>query len=226
MEYEPHETIYHVLFSGTDKEKAIKNTHLHGLHAIPSSADLSGALVELVDHPERHTLLRRFINEIRDRYDFVLIDMPPSLSLLTVNGLMAADEVIIPIQCEYYSLEGLNQLLQTIGLIKNNLGHDIKIAGALLTMYDMEQEFSREIASEIQKKFPHYIFRTAVPRSASLAEAPSFQRPVILYDPKSLGARAYEELAKELISQSEQTEEIKISNPIGDENYSNESEWN
>lgn len=203
LEYEPHETIYHTIFGETPTADVIKNTHIHNFHAVPSSADLSGALVELVNHPKRYTALREFVNEIKDGYDFILIDMPPSLSLLTINGLMASDEVIIPVQCEYYSLEGLSQLLNTIELVRNNLGHNIKIAGALITMYNMDEDFSREVAADIQQKFPHYVFKTAVPRSSSLSEAPSHQRPVILYDPRSLGARAYEELAKELISQQE-----------------------
>ncbi len=157
--------------------------------------------MELVNVPERERYLKRLIDQLRDDYDFILIDMGPSLNLLTINGLVAADEVIIPIQCEYYSLEGLNQLLQTIQLVQENIGHPVHISGALLTMYDENQAFSEEVAREVHDRFPHYVYRVRIPRSASLAEAPRFRRPVILYDPKSVGGQAYEALAQEVINQ-------------------------
>lgn len=203
VKHEPHETAYHSIFANQPIERSIKPTSIFNFEIVPSSADLAGALVELTDIPERHKRLRNVIASIRPKYDFILIDMAPSLSLLSVNGLVAADEILIPIQCEYYSLEGLNQLLQTIGLVKNNLGHSLKIAGALLTMYDESQELSKEVAEEIRRRFPHYVYKIVIPRSSSLAEAPSFQRPVLLYDPRSPGARAYEELAKEVIEQGD-----------------------
>ena len=131
--HEPEETIYHLLFAGQELPRAVKRTSLFNLDMIPASSDLAGALVELIEIPEREWLLRRLLERIRNDYDFVLIDLGPSLNLLTVNGLLAADEVIIPIQCEYYSLEGLGQLVQTINLIRENLGHPLQVAGALLT---------------------------------------------------------------------------------------------
>lgn len=199
--YGTDETIYHALLGGQTHEKVIKNTYLTNLHLVPASQDLAGALIELVNLPEREFYLRKFVNGLRDRYDFVIIDLGPSLNLLTINGLLASDEVIIPVQCEYYSLEGVGQLVQTVDLIKNNLGHPIKVAGALLTMHDKREKLSREVAEEIRKNFPHYVYSVEIPRSVALAEAPSFRRPVVLYAPQSPGAIAYEQLAEEVIGQ-------------------------
>lgn len=198
------ETIYHLLLAGQAPERAVKRTYLTNFDLVPASADLAGALVELVNLPDREYYLRNFIQKIRDRYDFILIDLGPSLNLLTVNGLLASDEVLIPIQCEYYSLEGLNQLLQVIDLIQNNLGHPLRVAGALLTMYDKRERLSREVAREVRRRFPYYVYDTEIPRSVALAEAPSFKKPIVLYAPQSPGALAYERLAKELISQQYQ----------------------
>jgi chromosome partitioning protein len=167
---------------------------------IPASPDLAGALVELVPLPDREWYLRNFIEKMRDNYDFILIDLGPSLNLLTVNGLASADEILVPIQCEYYSLEGLSQLLESVDLIKNNLGHEIKSVSALLTMYDRREKLSREIAREVRRRFPYKVYEAEIPRSVSLAEAPSFQKPIMLYAPQSPGALAYERLARELIS--------------------------
>jgi chromosome partitioning protein len=194
----PDETIYHALMAGAAPERVIKNTFLANFDIAPASADLAGGLVELVNLPDRENYLRNFVNRLRDKYDFIMIDLGPSLNLLTINGLMASDEVIVPIQCEYYSLEGLSQLLQTIDLVKENLGHDIKVAGALLTMYDRRERLSREVAKEVRRRFPHRVYEVEIPRSVALAEAPSFQKPVVLYAPQSAGARAYERLAQEV----------------------------
>jgi chromosome partitioning protein len=163
---------------------------------------LAGALIELVNLPDRENYLKNFVTRISPKYDFILIDLGPSLNLLTINGLIAAEEVLVPIQCEYYSLEGLNQLLETIELIRNNLGHPIKVAGALLTMYDKRERLSREVAREIRRRFPFHVYETEIPRSVSLAEAPGLKKPIMLYAPQSAGALAYERLAKELIEQS------------------------
>ncbi len=195
------ETIYHALLAGLPPERAIKPTHLSGLHVAPASGDLAGALIELVNVPEREWYLRKFVESVSQWYDFILIDLPPSVNLLTVNGLLAATEVIIPVQCEYYSLEGLSQLLQTIDLIRNNLQHPLQIGGALLTMYDKREKLSREVAREVRKRFPHHVYDVEIPRSVSLAEAPSFQKPVALHAPMSSGALAYERLAREVAAQ-------------------------
>jgi len=198
----PDETIYHLLLAGQAEERAVKATSIYNFEIIPASADLAGALIELVNLPEREFYLKNFINKISPRYDFIFIDLGPSLNLLTINGLIAADEVLIPIQCEYYSLEGLSQLLATIELIRNNLGHDLKIAGALLTMYDRREKLSRDVAKEIRRRFPHKIFDVEIPRSVALAEAPQFKKPIMLYAPQSSGALAYERLAKEIIGET------------------------
>jgi len=196
------DSIYHGIWGYADIENlAKKPIETLNLWVIPANQHLSGALVELVNFPEREFYLRRFVNRLRHQYDYIFIDLPPSLNLLTVNGLVAADEVLIPVQCEYYSLEGLGQLLRTIELINKNLGRNLKIAGALLTMYDKREHLSREVAKEVRRGFPYYIYEIEIPRCVSLAEAPSFAKPIILYRPSSSGAQAYEKLAREIISQ-------------------------
>ena len=197
-----HETIYHALLGGRKPEEVIKQTYLANLYIIPASADLSGALIELVTLPEREWYLKKFVDRIEHTYDYILIDLGPSLNLLTINGLLAASEVIIPIQCEFYSLEGVNQLVKTLELIKNNIGHDIKIGGALLTMYDKREKLSREVAREIRRRFPYSIYEVEIPKSVALAEAPQYQKPIMLYAPQSSGALAYERLAREIVTQS------------------------
>lgn len=199
IKHEPEETIYHVLLAGMAPERAIKPSYLSNLEVIPASPDLAGALIELVNLPEREWYLRKFVEKIGSWYDFIIIDSGPNLNLLTVNALVAADEVLVPIQCEYFSLEGLSQLLETVNLVKNNLGHDIGTVTALLTMYDKRERLSREIAREIRKRFPEYVYEVEIPRSVALAEAPSFQKPIMLYAPQSPGAVAYERLAREII---------------------------
>jgi chromosome partitioning protein len=200
---ELNDTIYHGILGYAGFENLIKNTKIFNHHLIPANQHLAGALVELVSLEEREFYLRRFINRLRPEYDYIFIDLPPSLSLLTINGLVASDEVLIPIQCEYYGLEGLGQLLETIDLINENLERDIKIAGALLTMYDKREKLSREVAVEVRRHFPYYVFESEIPRCVSLAEAPSFGKPIILYDSNSSGALAYERLAKEILKNDE-----------------------
>lgn len=195
------ETIYHALLGGQPLAKVVKGTTLRNLEMIPASADLSGALIELVNLPDRERYLRNFLDQIKHRYDFVFIDFGPSLNLLTINGLLASDEVLIPIQCDYYSLEGLSQILKVIDLIQKNMGHPLKVAGALLTMYDKREKLSREVAREVRRRFPYHVYDIDIPKAVALAEAPSFQKPIILYAPQSPGALAYERLAQELIGQ-------------------------
>ena len=195
-------TVYEALIGNGRISSAIQPTVLHNLQIVPASQDLSGALVELVNMPNRELYMRRALEDVPDSYEYILIDMGPSLNLLSINGLMAADEVMVPLQCEQFSIEGLQQLTQTISLIQDNLGHPLKVAGALLTMYDESNEFSQEIAREIREKFPYAIYRTYIPKCGSLAEAPRFRRPILLYDPKSIGARSYEKLAREVMEQN------------------------
>ncbi|MCX6702426.1 MAG: ParA family protein [Candidatus Wolfebacteria bacterium] len=195
-------SVYHGILGYANALDIIKTVPvLDFLHVLPANEHLAGALIEFVDLPNRERLLRRFSNNLRSQYDYIIIDLPPSLSLLTLNGLLAADEVIIPIQAEYYSLEGLGQLLGTIDLIRNNLEHDLKIAGGLITMYDKRERHSREVVRDVRRNFPYHIYDTEIPRSVALAEAPSYGKPVILYDPNSPGAKAYEKLTREIIDQ-------------------------
>lgn len=202
--YNPMQTdvsIYHAVIDAVEHEKIIKPTALYNLHLAPAAPHLAGALIEFVDMPEREYFLRKFVNRIRHQYDYILIDLPPSLSLLTVNGLVAADEVLIPVQAEYYSLEGLGQLLETVDLIRENLRHPLSVAGAVITMFDKREHLSREIARNLRNNFPHHVYEVEIPRSVAIAEAPSFSKPVILYRPDSPGAIGYRRLATEVIDQ-------------------------
>jgi chromosome partitioning protein len=170
------------------------------LALLPSSPSLAGAEVELVDQPGRETRLRQAIASLVDRYDYILIDCPPSLGLLTVNGLVAArDGVIIPVQCEYLALEGLGQLTQTLQLVRSGLFPELKVRGVVLTMFDVRTNLSTDVVTEVNRHFPELTFKSVVPRSIRLAEAPSYGLPVSAYSPGSTGARAYEALARELL---------------------------
>lgn len=192
-------SVYHGIIGQVGPKEVVKPSPLFNFHLIPAAPHLAGALIELVNIPEREYFLRKFLNHLRHEYDYILIDLPPSLSLLTVNGLVASDEVLIPVQAEYYSLEGLGQLIETINLVKNNLRHPITVAGALLTMYDKREHLSREVGKNLRRHFPHRVFETEIPRSVALAEAPSFSKPIPLYRPDSPGALAYGRLADEII---------------------------
>jgi chromosome partitioning protein len=169
------------------------------LDVVPATQDLVGAEIELVSRRSRETVMRRVLAPVRDAYDMVLIDCPPSLGLITLNMLTAADAVLIPIQCEYYALEGLSQLLNTIKLVQQNFNAALAIDGVLLTMYDSRLNLSRQVASEAQEYFGARVFRTVIPRNVRLAEAPSFGKPILLYDVNSVGAKCYLALALELI---------------------------
>jgi len=194
-------SVYHGIINAVPVSQVLKPTMLFNFHLIPAAPHLAGSLVEFVNLPEREYFLRKFVNRLRHDYDYVLIDLPPSLSLLTVNGLTASDEVLIPVQTEYYSLEGLGQLLETVDLIRTNLGHDLKVGGALITMFDKREKLSREVAKDLRRHFPHLVYEVEIPRSVALAEAPSFSKPVLLYKPDSPGALAYKRLADEVIAQ-------------------------
>ena len=196
-------SIYHGIFNLVEPEELIKNTNIFSFHLIPASFDLAGALVELVNQENREFFLRKFLNKIRHCYDYVLIDLPPSLGLLTINGLIASDEILIPVQCHYYSLEGLGQLFTTIDLIRDNLKHPLKITGLLLTMYDKRERLSREVAKEVRRHFPAKVFDVEIPHNVVLAEAPSFAKTVLQYAPHSQGARAYQRLAREVMAQEQ-----------------------
>lgn len=194
-------TVYHGVLGHATPKEVIKPSPLYNFHLVPAAPHLAGVLIELVNQAERERALRRFLSQVRHEYEYVLIDLPPSLSLLTVNGLVAGEEALVPVQSEYYSLEGLGQLLETVNLVRNNLKHPITIAGALLTMYDRREHLSREVAKNLRRYFPHHVYDTEIPRSVALAEAPSFSKPIALYRPDSPGALAYRRLAEEVIAQ-------------------------
>lgn len=191
---------YEVLIGKVPVSRAVQATGVDGLRVLPASPNLAGAEVELVGMFSREWKLKEALAEVQGAYDFILIDCPPSLGLLTINGLVAADRVLIPVQAEYYALEGLGQLLDTINLIKSNVKQDLEILGAVLTMFDSRNKLSGEVLGELQNHFPNRIFGTVIPRSVRLAEAPSFGKSILQFDPSSRGAEAYKELAKELLT--------------------------
>ncbi|MDO8742962.1 MAG: ParA family protein [Candidatus Azambacteria bacterium] len=192
--------LYHSLANFIEPDEIIKKTGLFGYDILPAAPALAGAAIELVNTERREWRLYDILRKIRTNYDYIVVDSPPSIGLLTLNGLVAAEEVIIPVQCEYYALEGLGQLLETINLIRDNLGRELKIKGALLTMYDRRQKLSREVVKEVRRNFPGYVFSAIIPRSVSLAEAPSFGKTILQYAPSSSGSYAYRELAQEIIN--------------------------
>lgn len=191
--------VYEAIIGQNTFRDIIHATAHDGFHIAPSTTSLAGANVELINIPRREFRLADTLLEIRNDYDYILIDCPPSLGLLTLNGLVGGEEILIPIQCEYYALEGLGQLLRTIQLVKENLRGDIQVLGAVLTMFDKRNSLSSDVMNEIHKHFPHYVFRSVIPRNVKLAEAPSFGRSVLQHDPGSKGAKAYEGLAQEII---------------------------
>lgn len=206
--YELPVGLYHALINKLEPERTIKQTGIFGYDVLPATADLAGAAVELIDFDNREYRLYELLRKIRTNYDYILIDCPPSLGLLTVNGLVAADEIIIPVQAEYYAMEGLGQLLRTVELVNDNLERDLKIKGALLTMYDRRNRLCRQVRKEVERNFSDYVFETLIPRCVKLAEAPSFGKPILQYAPHSRGAKAYQLLAQEIISLDKNNLEI------------------
>lgn len=178
----------------------LREVHFKSLDLIPATPDLAGAEIELVDVEQRERAMRRALEPLRSSYDFILIDCPPSLGLLTVNMLAAADAVLIPLQCEYFALEGLSQLLNTIHLVQRSINERLTVDGVILTMYDARLNLSRQVAAEARNHFGEKVFESVIPRNVRLAEAPSFGKPIILYDVSSVGAIAYIQLAKEVIA--------------------------
>ena len=193
-------TVYDVLIGSATLQDVIHTAvQFKHLDVAPATADLAAAEVELVDQQDRERAMRDAIALVRDRYDYVLIDCPPSLGLITVNMLAAADSLLIPVQCEYYALEGLSQLLNTVHLVQRSLNERLAIEGVLLTMYDARLNLSRQVAAEAREYFTNQVFETVSPRNIRLAEAPSFGKPIILYDVASIGAQSYMSVAKELM---------------------------
>lgn len=191
--------IYHVLIGAASLEEVTVPTALEFLQVVPSNSDLVAVDLELASQFSREQRLRKALESINHKYDFILIDCPPSLSLLTVNALTAADSVIVPVQCEYYALEGLGELLKTIQLIKDNLNPKLDIEGILLTMFDPRNNLSHQVVQEINTYFPEKIFKSVIPRNVKLSESPSHGKPILLYDIRSKGSLAYLDLAKEVL---------------------------
>ncbi len=191
--------LYQVLIDNFSPEDIIKDIGIFGYKIIPSSTDLAGATVELVGLENREFKLKEALSRLQTNFDYILIDCPPSLCLLTVNGLVASDKVIIPVQCEYFALNGLSQLLDTISLVGNSLNPSLKIMGVLLTMHDRRLKLSWEVIKEVRRNFPGHVFDAIIPKCVSLAEAPRFSKTILQYAPNSEGANAYRQFAQEII---------------------------
>lgn len=205
-------TLYDVLIGATPMVDALhEHVHFERLDVIPATPDLAGAEVELIKRTERGTAMRDALAPLRNQYDFILIDCPPSLGLITLNMLGAADSVLIPLQCEYYALEGLSQLLNTVHRIQHGVNESLEIAGVLLTMYDARLNLSRQVAADAREYFGNMVFETVIPRNIRLAEAPSFGKPIILYDIGSVGAKAYMSVARELVARISAVSEANVS---------------
>ena len=197
---EIEKSVYDVLINGLPASEAILKTQIEHLELIPSSIDLAGAEPYLAKIDERETVLRRVCESLNEIYDFILFDCPPSLGLLTVNALVASDSTIIPVQCEYLALEGLNSLMKSVTLIKQSLNPRLHVGGIVLTMTDFRANLTREVADEVKRFFKDLVFDTSIPRNIRLAESPSFGKPICLYDPHSTGALAYQLLTQEVMS--------------------------
>ena len=196
-------SLYTVLYEPEKAEEAIHETALPYLHVIPSTSDLVAADIELVDKPDRETFLSRVVAVLADRYEFILLDCPPSLGLLTLNALCAASELLVPLQCEYYALEGVAQLLKTFELVRKRFNTRLQLLGVVMTMYDGRNKLNRHVKREIRRCFPKHHFETVIPRNVRVSEAPSHGQSVISYDVKSKGAESYMALAKEVVCWSQ-----------------------
>ncbi|NLU32851.1 MAG: ParA family protein [Clostridiaceae bacterium] len=196
-------SIYDVVINEVNIEDIIVPTKIENLMLCPSNINLAGAEVELVSVISRETRLKAALEDIRSNYDFIMIDCPPSLGLLTVNALTAADTILVPIQCEYYALEGLSQLMNTVKIVQKHLNRNLSVEGVVLTMFDARTNLSIQVVDEVKRYFGNKVYRTIIPRNVRLSEAPSYGLPIILYDPKSKGAECYMDLAEEVIESSE-----------------------
>lgn len=195
-----HQCIYDVLVDDVDVRETIKQSKVENLSIVPATISLAGAEIELVPTISREVRLKKALEKVKDDFDYIIIDCPPSLGLLTINALTASDAVVIPVQCEYYALEGLSQLLSTVRLVQKHLNHDLMIDGVLLTMLDARTNLGIQVIEEVKKYFQDKVYRTIIPRNVRLSEAPSHGEPIIIYDAKSRGAEVYLELAKEVVA--------------------------
>lgn len=190
---------YDVILSGIDIKSTLQESSVPGLFVCPSNINLAGAEIQLVSAVSREYKLKNALDKVRDEFDFIIIDCPPSLGLVTLNALTASDSVLVPIQCEYYALEGLGQLMSTIDLVQKHLNKSLEVEGVALTMFDVRTKLSIQVIEEVKKYFKNKVYRTIIPRNIKLSEAPSYGLPIAMYDKNSKGAKAYEALAKELI---------------------------
>jgi chromosome partitioning protein len=202
---EGRRTLYQVLLGEEDASNSVVHTEFEGLDIIPSDKNLVAANLELIELPNRESRLREKLGQIRDRYQYILIDCPPALDLLTVNAMVAADSILIPMQCEFFALEGVSQLLDTVDRVRSSFEPNLKIEGVLLTMYDDRTNLTRQVEQDLREFFEHSVFRTVIHRSVRLAEAPSFGKPILSYDVRSRGAESYIQLAKEILAHEQGT---------------------
>ena len=196
-------SIYDILIDEVEFDNVVKKTNIKNLDICPSNINLAGAEVELVSVMSREHRLKEKLDKIKDNYDFIIIDCPPSLGLITLNAFTASDSVLIPVQCEYYALEGLGQLLNTINLVKKHLNKNLEIEGALLTMYDIRTNLSNQVVKEVKNYFNDKVYKIVIPRNVKLSEAPSYGMPISVYDPRSKGAKSYEKFVKEFLKKNE-----------------------
>ena len=209
IEKEVEFSTYDILVNDTEIQAAIQDTMIKNLKVCPSDINLAGAEVELVSMMSREQRLNEKLNEAKNQFDYILIDCPPSLGLITLNAFTASNSVLIPVQCEYFALEGLGQLLNTINLVKKHLNKNIQIEGALLTMYDIRTNLSNQVVKEVKKYFNNKVYKTVIPRNVRLSEAPSYGMPIIEYDVKSKGAKSYIKFTKEFLKNNEDQKKAK-----------------
>ena len=198
------DTTYELLLGESEIEQCLQDTVVEGLQLIASNINLAAAEIELIGELEKEYILQKALNKIKDNYDFIIIDCPPSLNILTINSMCAADTVLVPIQCEYYALEGLSQLIHTIELVQERLNPDLEMEGVVFTMYDARTNLSLQVVENVKNNLQQTIYKTIIPRNVRLAEAPSYGMPIILYDAKSAGAESYRLLAEEVIHRGEE----------------------
>ena len=209
VEKEVEYSTYDILVNDAKIQDAIQDTIIKNLKVCPANMSLAGAEVELVSMMSREQRLKEKLDEVKDYFDYILIDCPPSLGLITLNAFTASNSVLIPVQCEYFALEGLGQLINTINLVKKHLNKEIKIEGALLTMYDIRTNLSNQVVKEVKKYFENKVYKTVIPRNVRLSEAPSYGMPITEYDPRSKGAKSYTKFAKEFLKINEEEKRAK-----------------
>ncbi len=209
VEKEMEKSVYDLLVEDTKANEIIQESSIKNLKVCPSNINLAGAEVELVSMMSREQRLKEKIEEVKDEYDYIIIDCPPSLGLITLNAFTASNSVLIPIQCEYYALEGLGQLINTINLVKKHLNKNLEVEGALLTMYDIRTNLSNQVVKEVKNYFGDKVYKTVIPRNVKLSEAPSYGMPITIYDPRSKGAKSYDKFVKEFLKNNETAQKAK-----------------